>query len=72
MRSSERRRERDRRLPAAHAQGVRWTRAVSPALPSALVCGLFYGSLIKDHLIRHVIEYVIAPMFEQPGTQMFL
>ena len=39
--SSERRKERDRRLPAAHAQGARWTRAVSPALPSALVCGLF-------------------------------
>ena len=40
MRSSERRKERDRRLPAAHAQGVRWTRAVSPALPSQIVCGL--------------------------------
>ena len=44
MRSSERRKERDHRLPAAHAQGVRWTRAVSPALPSAIFCGLFFTS----------------------------
>ena len=30
------------------------------------------GSLIKDHLIRHVIEYVIASTFVQPVMQMLL
>jgi hypothetical protein len=47
--SSERRKEHDRRLPAAHAQGARWTRAVSPALPSALVCGLFFIKAKTKH-----------------------